>query len=219
MYNYPQYVEQDQRIVLDFIKQHPFACIIATSLTGRAEATQVPVLIDERDGKVFLSGHVAKKLDHHKALRENPNALVIFTGPHTYVSGTWYTGNLQQASTWNYVSVHARGKVKWMDDDGLIALLKRLSLHFENDNSNSTTIYDNLPAEYLDKLLNAIEGFEIEVTELDNVFKLSQNRDEKSYDNVVKQLKAQGGDAKLIGAMMEERKDKCSFNSPDPQNT
>ena len=117
---------------------------------------------------------------------------MIFTGAHTYVSGTWYTGNLQQASTWNYISVHARGKVKWIDEEDLIEFLKKLSLHFENNNTASTTIYDNLPEEYLGKLRKAIVGFEIEVTELENVYKLSQNRDEKSYDNIVKELKAAG---------------------------
>ncbi len=208
MYNYPQYKEEDRELIIQFMRDHPFVFLIANDKNGRSEASQIPVLIDKREGKIFLSGHVAKKTDHEKAFQVNPEALVIFTGPHTYVSGTWYTGNLQQASTWNYVSLHARGKIKWMDQDGLIGLLKRLSLHFENNNTSSTTIYDNLPASYLDKLVNGIVGFEIEVVELDNVFKLSQNRDEESYDNVVVQLKKQDGDAKLIGEMMEKRKHK-----------
>jgi transcriptional regulator len=206
VYNYPQYIEHDQAEVLRFMHDHPFVFLIATNKNGRAEATQVPVMIEQREGKIFLSGHVAKKLDHHKALMENPNALVIFTGPHTYVSGTWYTGNLQQASTWNYISVHARGTLRWMDESEMIGLLKKLSMHFEGNNAASTTIYDNLPHEYLDKLLGAIMGFEMEITELDNVFKLSQNRDEKSYDNVVVQLKNLDGDAKAIGEIMEKRK-------------
>jgi transcriptional regulator len=208
MYNYPHYKEEDKEKILDFMRQHPFVMLIANDKSGRLEATQIPVLIDERDGKIFLTGHVAKKMAHEKALSENPQALIIFTGPHTYVSGTYYTGNLQQASTWNYISIHARGELKWMDEDGLIALLKRLSLHFENNNTASTTIYDNLPEEYLGKLRKAIIGFEMEVTELENVHKLSQNRDEKSYDNIVNELKQQDGDAKIIGKLMEERKPK-----------
>lgn len=211
MYNYPHYKEDDQKVIIRFMHDHPFVFLIATASNGRAEATQVPVLIDERDGKIFLTGHIAKKSDHQKALAENPNALILFTGAHTYVSGTWYTGNLQQASTWNYISLHARGPVSWMDENELIALLKRLSLHFEKNNPASTTIYENLPAEYLEKLVKAIIGFEIEVVELDNVFKLSQNRDEKSYDNIVSKLKEQEGDGKLIGEIMEKRKSKI-FN-------
>jgi transcriptional regulator len=182
--------------------------LIAVDAKNRIEATQIPVLIDVRNERIFLTGHIAKKLDHQIALEENPNALVIFTGPHSYISGTWYTGNLQQASTWNYISVHARGEVKWISEDSLIALLKRLSLHFENNNRASTTIYENLPSEYLDKLVKAIVGFEMEITELGNVFKLSQNRDEKSYDNIVMELKKQDGDGKTIGQLMEKRRGK-----------
>lgn len=208
MYNYPHYKEQDKAEVLRFMRQHPFVMLVAADQNGRIEATQVPVLIDERAGKIFITGHIARKSEHQKALEENPDALVIFTGSHVYVSGTWYTGNPQQASTWNYIAVHARGKVKWAKEEELIEILRRLSLHFENGNTASSTIYDNLPEEYLSKLVKAIVGFELEVTELDNVHKLSQNRDEKSYDNIVKELKQQEGDGKIIGEIMENRKSK-----------
>ncbi len=208
MYNYPHYKEQDKEKVIQFMRQHPFVMLIGVDGNGRAEATQIPVLIDEKDGKIFLYGHIARKMEHEKALEKNPNALVIFTGAHTYISGTYYTGNLQQASTWNYISIHARGKMSWMDEKGLVDFLKRFTLHFEKGNTASTTIYDNLPEEYLGKLRKAIIGFEMEVTELENVHKLSQNRDEKSYDNIVTQLKKQEGDGKIIGELMEERKSK-----------
>jgi transcriptional regulator len=208
MYNYPHYKEEDKQKVLAFMQQHPFVTIIGANANGRVEATQIPVLIEQRDGNIFITGHVAKKMDHEKAFAQNPNVLLIFTGAHTYVSGTYYTGNLQQASTWNYISIHARGEMKWMDEEGLRNLLRKLTLHFEKNNTASTTIYDNLPADYIDKLIKAIVGFELEVTELENVHKLSQNRDEKSYDNVVKELKQQDGDAKVIGEIMEERKPK-----------
>lgn len=208
MYNYPHYKEQDTAEVLRFMRQHPFVMLVAADQSGRIEATQVPVLIDERAGKIFITGHIARKSEHQKALEENPDALVIFSGPHVYVSGTWYTGNPQQASTWNYIAVHARGKVRWAKEEELIEILRRLSLHFENGNTASSTIYDNLPEEYLSKLVKAIVGFEMEITELDNVHKLSQNRDEKSYDNIVKELKQQEGDGKIIGEIMENRKSK-----------
>lgn len=208
MYDYPHYKEQDKEKILEFMRQHPFVMLIGVDGKGRIEATQIPVLIDEKEEKIILSGHIARKMDHEKAFEQNPNALIIFTGAHHYVSGTYYTGNLQQASTWNYVSIHARGKLEWMDEEGLIRFLKRFTLHFENNNTVSTTIYDNLPEEYLSKLRKAIIGFEMEVTELENVHKLSQNRDEKSYDNIVTQLKQKEGDGKLIGEMMEQRKSK-----------
>jgi transcriptional regulator len=208
MYDYPHYKEEDPQKVIAFMRENPFVMLMASDKSGRVEFTQIPVLIEEKEGKVYVTGHIARKSDHHQALVADPNALIVFTGPHTYVSGTWYTGNPEQASTWNYISVHARGMIKWMKDEELIELLKKLSLHFENNNTASTTIYDNLPSSYKDKLVKAIVGFEIEVAELENVFKLSQNRDEKSYDNIITQLKKQEGDGKIIGRLMEERKSK-----------
>jgi len=208
MYNYPHYKEQDKNKVIEFMRDHPFITLIGSDKDGRIEATQVPVFVEEKEEKLFISGHIAKKSDHHKAFEENPNVLAIFTGAHTYVSGSWYTGNPQQASTWNYISIHARGQIKFLEEAALIEMLKKLSLHFENNNTASSTVYDNLPVEYREKLIKAIIAFEVEVIEMDNVFKLSQNRDEKSYDNIVVQLKQQEGDAKQIGELMEKRKSK-----------
>lgn len=212
MYNYPQYKEHDREKILAFMKAYPFVTLVGVSRDARIEVTQIPVLLEEREGKLFVQGHIARKSDHHQALTDNPNALLIFTGPHTYVSGTWYSGNPQQASTWNYVSIHARGKLEWMEEEKLIGLLQQLSLHFENYNAASSTVYANLPDEYKLKLVKAIIGFEMEVTELDNVYKLSQNRDEKSYDSIVQQLKQQEGDGRIIGNWMEERKSQI-FNA------
>jgi transcriptional regulator len=207
MYNYPHYKEQDKQKVIEFMKDHPFVTLIGTDKNGRIEATQIPVLVEEKEGRLFIYGHMAKKSDHHRAFEENPNVLALFTGAHTYVSGTWYSGNPQQASTWNYISIHARGQIKFLDETALVGLLKKLSLHFENNNLTSSTIYDNLPVDYKEKMIKAILAFELEVTEMDNVHKLSQNRDEKSYDNIVQQLKQQEGDAKEIGELMEQRKE------------
>jgi transcriptional regulator len=203
MYNLPQYKEKDQQKILTFMREHPFITLVGTS-GNRVEVTQIPVMIDERDGHIYLSGHIVRKSDHHNALEKNPEALVLFTSPHIYISGTWYIGNLQQASTWNYISVHARGPITFLDETALIALLKRFTLHFENGNKDSTTIYDNLPASYLDKLLNAIVPFEIKVTELEHVFKISQNRDELSYHNIIKNLETKGDSGKFIAEKMKE---------------
>ena len=179
--------------------------MIAVGSDGRPELTQVPVLVREERGRLFIEGHIARKSDHCRALEGSGKALVLFTGPHAYVSGSWYS-DPWQASTWNYVAVHARGPVRMMTETELIELLRRLSLHFENGDSASTTVYDNLSAGYRDKLVKAIVGFEVEVTELDNVYKLSQNRDEASYDSIVNELKARGGQEEEVGRLMEQRK-------------
>lgn len=209
MYNLSHFKEPDQQVVVEFMKQHPFAMLIGNS-NGRAISTQVPLMIEERNGKLFLLGHITRKQDHQLVFHENAEALVVFTGAHAYVSATWYE-NPQMVSTWNYSSVHVRGQLKFLDEQGLVEALRKLSLHYEHNNSNSSTVFDNLPKEYAEKMLKAIIGFEIEVASLEHVFKLSQNRDEKSYQNIISHLKEKGGDAEVVANIMEKRKDKV-FN-------
>lgn len=207
MYKLPYYNEEDEEIVKQFVRDNPFAFLSGVDENNKPVATQIPMFIDEKDGKFFLSGHIMRNTDHHKAFEHNSNVLTVFTGPHTYVSATWYD-NPYQASTWNFMSVHAKGTIRFGNDEELIAILKRLTLHYENGNTSSTTVFDNLPAEYTARIMKAIVAFEIEVTSLEHVFKLSQDRDEKSYDNIVGKLKEQDGDAKEIATTMENRKSK-----------
>lgn len=209
MYNSSHFKEHDEKVVVEFMKQHAFAMLIGNS-KGKAIATQIPLLIEEKDGKIILLGHITRKQDHHIVFEENKEALVVFSGAHAYVSATWYE-HPQNVSTWNYSSVHARGQLKFLDEHGLIDALRKLSLHYEHNNIKSSTVFDNLPKEYAEKMLKAIIGFEIEVTSIEHVFKLSQNTDEKSYQNIMSHLKEQGGDAEVVANTMEERKDKV-FN-------
>src|SRR5687768_5654901 len=110
MYNLSYFKEDDKQVLLQFLIDHPFAFLTGSNLKGQQVATQIPLLIEERDNDLYLHGHIMRQTDHHKAFVENPQALAVFTGPHTYVSATWYT-NPQTGSTWNYMSVHLRGNI------------------------------------------------------------------------------------------------------------
>jgi len=204
MYNLPYHKEQNEKVIKEFIDQHPFAFLAGCDSENKPVATQVPVFIEEHDGRKILRGHIMKNTDHHKAFLHNNNVLVVFTGHHTYVSATWYS-NPHQASTWNYMSVHVKGIIRFLDDTALADVLRKTTLHFENFNQQSTTIFDNLPSEYTQKLMKAIAAFEIEVKEMDTVFKLSQDRDAESYDNIKERLKEQGEAGQVIAAEMEKR--------------
>ncbi|MBY0434395.1 MAG: hypothetical protein K2U26_09815 [Cyclobacteriaceae bacterium] len=83
--------------------------------------------------------------------------------------------------------------------------MKRLTLQFEDNNHSSPTIYDNLPKAFLDKMLPAIVAFEIKVEKMENVFKLSQNRDEKSYRAIIAQLEKKGGPGVQVAQEMKNR--------------
>jgi len=204
MYNLSYFKEKDEEIVKQFMRDHPFAFISGCNEKNEPIVTQVPVFIDEKAGKLFLTGHIMRNTDHHKAFLHNPNVLTVFTSPHVYVSGTWYD-NPSQASTWNYISVHAKGTIRFGNEVELIDILKRLTLHYENNNPNSSTVFDNLSEQYRNPLLKAIVAFKVEITELDNVFKLSQNRNEKSYRNIIEKLEQQDSNGKYIAEEMKKR--------------
>lgn len=212
MYNLPYFKEKDPRVVLDFIHQHPFAMLIGAGDKGPM-ATQVPILMDEGNGgRVFLRGHIMRHTDHHKALQKNDETLCVFSGAHTYVSASWYS-DPQTASTWNYMSVHARGKLRFLGEPELLAFLEELTARFEN-NDDSPALFRYLPKSYVDSLVKAIIAFEIEVREMENVFKLSQNRDEHSYDNIIAKLHAQGGDGRVIADEMRKRREQLFTGEP-----
>ena len=206
MYNLSYFKEEDKKILLQFINDHPFAFFTGSDLSGKQVATQVPIILEERDGEWYIKGHIMRNTDHYNALIENPQALAVFTGPDTYVSASWYT-NPQIGSTWNYMSIHVRGEMSFLSDEGLIALMKKFTLKFENNDTNSPTIFDNLPSKFLNKMMPAIAGFEIKIDDMENVFKLSQNRDEQSYRNIISELEKQDGDAQLIADEMKKRID------------
>jgi transcriptional regulator len=205
MYNLPYHKEKNPQVIKEFIDKYPFAFLVGCDSENKPVATQVPVFIEEQNGRKILRGHIMKNTDHHKAFLHNNNVLVVFTGHHTYVSGSWYS-NPHIASTWNYMSVHIKGIINFLGEAELEDVLRKTTLHFENYNSQSSTIFDNLPQEFKQKVMHAITAFEIEVLEMDNVFKLSQDRDAESYRNIMEQLNKQGEDGRVIAAEMEKRK-------------
>ena len=204
MYDRPYFKEPDPAVVRDFMAAHPFVLLTGCDADQRPVATQVPVFSEERDGRTILTGHLAKSSDHYRAFSANPNVLAVFTGPHTYVSASWYT-EPHVGSTWNYLTVHARGTIRLFGGEELADVMRRLSLHFERGDQTSPTVFDNLPADYKAKFLPMIAGFEVEVSSLENVFKLSQNRDAASFHNIAGKLATREGDAPVIADEMSRR--------------
>ena len=204
MYNFPYFKEQDENLVLEFMRKHCFATLIAVDHESKAAATHIPFFIDQREDKVFLSGHFMRNTDHHLAFLQNENVLAIFNGPQCHVSARLYNDQ-QTASTWNYMTVHASGILRFLDDIALINILKRTTDYFEND-PLSPSLFENLPTDYVASLSKHIIAFEIEVTKLDNVFKLSQNQDEESYQRIIDHLEKQDHESKEIAVEMQKRK-------------
>jgi transcriptional regulator len=185
MYKLAHFTENDTQLVINFMKENSFAMITGFGETYPV-ATQIPLEVEEKDGKLFLSGHIMKKTDHHKAFEANENVLVVFTGPYCYVSASWYA-NPQSASTWNYMAVHAKGKIKFTDEEGTYEAIKAVTNKYEG--TETIAAFNNMPKEYIMQHIKAIIGFTIEVESVENVFKLSKNKTEEEKRNIIAKLR------------------------------
>ena len=204
MYKLKYFTEEDNEKVIAFMKEYSFAVI-----TGIGEefpvATHVPLEIKQVDGKLLFTGHIMKNSDHHKTFLKNENVLVIFNGPHCHVSASWYTPP-NVASTWNYITVHAKGIINFGDEAYTRKIVEALTNKYESPDSEAA--FNNLPVEYIDRLVKAIVGFTIEVESFDNVFKLSQNHDEETRQSIIEHLFKNGSDdEKKIAKEMMHRID------------
>ncbi len=203
MYNISYFKANNQEEVFAFMQANPFVTICGVDENGLPIAAQIPILIKQEDDKLIISGHLMRNQDHTNAFEKNNNVLVIFSAPSAFVSASWYKEK-GIASTWNYQTVHAIGKMEMKDDAHLYQLLTDLTMHFEKD-PNAPTQVKNLDPEYVQQNMKAIVSFDIEVTELKNVFKLSQNRDEESHQNIQKELSKGDAACQYMAAAMKRK--------------
>ena len=145
MYKIPHFTEKDVQEVVNFMRAYSFAMVTGIG-KNYPVATQLPLEIEDIDGKIFLKGHLMKKTDHHLAFEKNDNVLVLFTGPHCYVSAAWYN-NPQSASTWNYMTVHVRGKISFTDEDGTYEALKAVTNKYEGIETKAA--FNKIPSDYI----------------------------------------------------------------------
>ena len=194
MYKFAHFTEKDRGRVIAFMQENSFATI-----TGFGDpypiATQIPLeIIVMDDGKITCSGHLMKNTDHHKAFIKNNNVLVLFNGPHCYVSAAWYN-NPHTASTWNYMTVQAKGTIAFTDEEGTYEAIKSITNKYET--AESAAAFNNMSKDYIQPLLKAIVGFTISIENLDTVFKLSQNKTEKEQINIIEHLKMTNNDGSI----------------------
>ena len=164
-----------------FIHEYGFGVVISQSLTG----THLPFVLKVDEGKYgVLYSHCAKANPHWKEL-DQQEVLIIFTGPHTYISPSWYAKG-PGVPTWNYTAVHAYGKVTLLDKGETLQSVEDVVEQYEPALLKDKTL---LTDEYRDKLLNGIVGFKIELTKLEGQLKLGQQRSQSDQQGVYNALK------------------------------
>jgi transcriptional regulator len=188
----------DPDALFAFIERNGFATLVSTGAKG-LHVSHVPLLAEREGGTVRLLGHVARGNPQWEALESADHVLAIFHGAHAYVSPGWYQ-NHPSVPTWNYAVVHAHGKARLLDEAGLHDLVVRLSNAYESGRPRPWKATE-LPADYVDGMLKAIVGFEIEVERMEGKFKLSQNRPAE-IPRVIEALEREGEGA--TAALMRE---------------
>ncbi len=197
MYSRPGERETDTAKLIAFMRAYPFATVVSAR-DGDIEATHLPVLVHERDGQVVLAAHMARANPHWRTFDEGDETLVIFQGPHAYVSPAWYDDPMS-VPTWDYVAVHARGDVRTLGvQESLSHVAELTRMHDPAESERSRT----LPREWMTKLAGGIVAFEVQVTSLEGRFKLSQNRSASEQVNVARELSSQREPARTIGEMI-----------------
>lgn len=195
MYLPAHFAEQRPDVLHALMREQPFATLVSTGAQGLA-ADHLPLrlVLDEGD-KARLRGHVARANPVWRAA-ENTDVLAVFHGPQAYVSPSWYPSKREHGKavpTWNYIVVHARGRLTAIDDPlRLRALLDDLVDHHEARLPQPWRIAD-APPDYINTMLAAIVGIEVEITALEGKWKLSQNQPAANRAGVVAGLLEIGG--------------------------
>lgn len=206
----PQHFALDDRAdCLEVMRAHPFAILVSQGGEGLI-ATHVPVVVHECGDELFLRCHFARPNPHWKALTGAEQALVIFTGPHGYVSPNWYPSKAEAGKvvpTWNYVSVHAYGRARVVQDSAWLKdNVAELSDIAESQSPTPWSLED-APDTYIAAMLRGIVGIEIQVDRLEGKAKLSQNKDHADFEGVIRGLdeRRQAGDLQLRDGMRAVR--------------
>ena len=185
MYIPRRYEEKDREKVFSFVKANSFAILVSVS-DGLPIATHIPLLLEKNAaGKDILMGHISKGNEQKYTLTDGAKVLVIFPGAHAYISPRWYTK--MNVPTWNYISVHMYGTVKIVEGDALKEALSRLMHNYEHAMPHPAKLED-IPEKSFQDDFRGIVGFEIVIDDIQAAYKLSQNRDEKSYQQVIGEL-------------------------------
>ncbi len=202
MYTPSAFAETDQRKLHDFIESHSFGLLVSAA-DGTPVATHLPLLL-ERDAGPHgcLIGHVARANPQWRGL-DGRQVLVVFSGPHAYVSPSWYESE-NVVPTWNYVAVHACGTARVVEDpEALTRILAAMVAHYERSLPMPWS-FDAASA-FLQKQVRAVVGLRIEIAHLEGKWKLNQNHPQERRDRVMRVLEqAHDQDANEIAQLMRE---------------
>jgi transcriptional regulator len=189
MYLPKHFLVEDPAILGQLISEYPLATIVG-NLDGHLEVNHLPLMLSEDKTKLY--GHIARTNPLTKvAQSDSPSVTAIFNGPNAYVTPSWYPTKQETGKvvpTWNYAVVHAEGSIKLVDNPDWLRSHVAQMTDIHEPTYQSTWKLADAPEEYVQMMLKAIIGIEIDIQSLIGKFKLSQNQPAQNYDAVLKQL-------------------------------
>lgn len=188
--------------IKQFLHKNSFG-ILVSQLNGKPWATHIPMELEiDDDGKDVLTGHIAKANPQWKDFGRNEEVLCIFNGAHAYISPTWYRE--EDVPTWNYIAVHVYGKLRILNKEEVMASLHRLVDKYEAGSKNPISVKDMSPRTL--RQVKGIVGFQIEITDIQARYKLSQNRIQ-DHEKIISELEGQNDwGSKAIASEMAKGK-------------
>jgi transcriptional regulator len=200
----PAFAETDLPKLHQFIVRNSFATIVS-QFDGLPFASHLPLLLRQAEGRYgTLVGHFARANPQWQQLA-GQTALVIFAGPHAYVSPTWYEADENVVPTWNFTAVHAYGRAEVMDGgEPLLAVLKDLVRAHERGMPRPWT-FEGTGA-FAERMMGQVVGFRLEIEKIEGKFKLSQNHPAERQHKVMRALERQGDENSLaVAELMRAR--------------
>jgi len=186
--------QEDRSTALSFMRANPFA-ILVSNADGVPFATHVPVLIEEHADQLVVRSHMARANPHWKSMKEGKESLIIFHGPHAYISPSLYEIR-ESVPTWNYAAVHVYGEpTLFSGEESLTETLNQMINTFE---SSYMAQWSEMSEEYRSRMMKHIVGFEIRAKRLEAKFKLSQNRTKGEQARIIESL-SQNPDSNISG--------------------
>ncbi|PPA69346.1 FMN-binding negative transcriptional regulator [Jeotgalibacillus proteolyticus] len=202
MYIPKHFKVSDAEEIREFVQQNSFATLVTTK-KGKPIATHLPMQLIKENNDYYITGHMAYGNPQWRTFVDSEDVLVMFQGPHAYISSSWY--EQENVPTWNYQAVHIYGPARILEVEELKQDLAQLLQQYEKHRENPV-LWDKLSPSLLEKELKGIVGFKIKVREVQAAYKLSQNRNERDYLNITEQLKKEGNpDSKQMAELMQQR--------------
>lgn len=201
MYIPADFAEPDPTKLHDFIEQHSFGLLVS-QVEGRPFATHLPFLLERTAGPHGnLIGHMARSNPQWRHLG-GQSVLAIFSGPHVYISPTWYEAE-QMVPTWNYTAVHVHGPVQIIEDNEALLHIVQKAVWIYEQVMPQPWSFDG-SERFVERLLAQIVGFRIEIETIEGKWKLNQNHPVERRQKVVRALRERGDENALaIAALMQ----------------